>query len=49
MDTNFGNSHNEEKAFLFGMSHCRAGQAVHGRAGSWGPILSVSLMPRGVC
>lgn len=47
MDTNFGNSYNKDKAFLFGMSRSRAGQAEHG-AGSWGPILSMSLIPRGV-
>lgn len=35
-DTNFANSYKEEKAFLFGMSHSRAGLAVPGWAGSWG-------------
>lgn len=30
MDRNFGNSYNEEKGFLFGTSHSRAGLGVHG-------------------
>lgn len=48
VDTKFANSCHEERAFLFGTAHSRAGQAEHSWAWSQGPIPSVSLMSRGV-
>lgn len=36
-DANFGNSYNEEKAFLFGMFHGTTGLAEHGQAQPRGP------------